>query len=262
MPFWKKNEEPKPDDSIFDSIFDDDQEFVPHVAPEKVPTDVDATVLDALKAVRDDCELIRDEEAPSWPKFFKNLQTLEANWSDLLDAEEVSCPCFPDEFFDEEELTTVEWVFNEPKFLNGMVQFIESEVHVACWLLTSEHRNNLKPAFLTKLFDAIIDSELGDDCEECGQNMWWGSPLTYLAENVNASSELLKKIHEEVEESDNEVALAALARNAKTPKAILSELSEDDRKAPMLDDEMCPFRDEASSHDFKIGSIAKANYLD
>lgn len=259
MPFWKKNEEPQSDESIFDTLFDDDQEFVPYVAPQKAPTELNASILNALKDVREDCELIRDEEAPSWPKFFKNLQTLEANWSDLLDAEEVSCPCFPDEFFDEEELTTVEWVFNEPKFLNGMTQFIEFEVHFACWLLTSEHRNNLKPAFLTKLFDAIIDSELGDDCEECGQNMWWGSPLTYLAENANTSSELLKKIYSEVEESDNEVALAALARNTKTPKAILNELSDDDRKVSMLDDEMCPFRDEAASHDFNIALMAKAN---
>jgi hypothetical protein len=259
MPFWKKSEESQSEESIFDTLFDDDQEFVPYVAPEKVPTVLDASVIAALKAVRDDCELIRDEEMPSWPKFFKNLQTLEANWADLLDAEEVSCPCFADEFFDEEELTTVEWVFNEPKFLNGMAQFIEAEVHFACWLLTSEHRNKLKPAFLTKLFDAIIDSDLGDDCEECGQNLWWGSPLTYLAENINTSSELLKKIYSEVEESDNEVALAALAQNRKTPKSILGELSEDDRKVPMLDDEMCPFRGEASSYEFNIGLMAKAS---
>jgi hypothetical protein len=261
MPFWKKEEESQREEISTGAIFDDEDAFVPYVAPAKIPTSIDAAVLAALSAVREDCELIRDEEAPSWPKFFKNLQTLEANWADLLDAEEVSCPCFADEFFDEEELTTVEWVFNEPKFLNGMAQFIESEVHFACWLLTSEHRNNLKPASLTKLFDAIIDSELGDDCEECGQNMWWGSPLTYLAENANASSELLKKIYSEVEESDNEVALATLAHNTKTPKAILSELSKVDRKVHMLDDEMCPFTKHASEHGFNISLMAEATLL-
>jgi hypothetical protein len=218
-------------------------------------------VLDALSAVREFCELIRDEETPSWPKFFKNLQTLETNWAELLDAEEVSCPCIADEFFDEEELTSVEWIFTEPKFLNGILPFINSEVHFACWLLTSEHRNNLKPAALTKLFDAIIDSELGDDCEECGQNLWWGSPLTYLAENANASSALLKRIYSEAEESDNEVALAALAQNTKTPKAILGELSKEDRKVPMLNDEMCPFTKYASEHGFNISLMAQATLL-
>lgn len=259
MPFWKKNEEPQADNSLTGTIFDDDQEFVPYVPPQKTPPTIEPSVLDALEAVRSDCELIRDEETPSWSQFFKNLQILEDNWFDLLEAGEISCPCFADELFDEENLVSVEWVFTDTKFLSGMVQFIESEVHFACWLLTSEHRNNLKPAFLTKLFDAIIDSEMGDDCEECSQNGWWGSPFTYLAENSNAPGELLQRVHDEVEESDNTVALAALAHNSKTPKAILKKLALDERKVIQLQDDMSPFSDEASRHDFVISLMAKAN---
>jgi hypothetical protein len=259
MPFWKSKSKEAEEDDPYATIFDDAEDFTPYIPPAKAIVAIDPVLLESLEAMRRDCELIRDGERISWPKFFTNLKTLETPWFDLLDAGEVACPCFADAIFDEEELTSIEWLFTDTKFLNGIVPFIEREVHFACWLLTSEHRINLKPAFLTKLFDAIVDSEMGDDCEECGQNMWWGSPLTYLAENVNASSELLKKVYEEAEESDNEVALAALAHNAKTPKAILNELSEDDRKVSMLDDEMCSFRDEASSYDFNIALMAKAN---
>lgn len=259
MAFWNKKDRPSSDVDMFGTIFDDDQEFTPYVPPAKAPVELDDLVLEALEAIRSDCELIKSEESPAWPKFFKNLEILESNWPDIIDADEASCPCFADELFDEEDLVSVEWIFNDSKFLNGIAKFINAEVHFVCWLLTSEHRNNLKPAFLNKLLEAIIDSEMGDDCEECAQNGWWGSPLTYLAENDNSSAVLLQSIYDEVGESDNTAALGTLALNPKTPKAILKKLALDDRKVIKFQDEMSPCFDVASRHDFQISRMANAN---
>lgn len=258
MPFWRKNEEPQGDDLDIGAIFDDDDAFVPYVAPEKVPVVIKQSVLDALEQVRQNCERIRNGKSPSWPEFFKNFKIVEKNWNDLLETDEINLVCFPSQFFEDEDLVAVEWIYSDQEFLDGMLPFIKADVHTACWLLTSEHSSNLTESFLTKLFYSIMKSEMGDSCEECGQNLWWGSPLAYLAENENSSADLLKKIFNEAKKLDNEVALAALAINEKTPKSILGELALLDKRVHMLDDEMCPFQQEAAAHGFNIGQIARS----
>jgi len=219
------------------------------VKTEPVKNAISPKLIKMLNAFKADMSAIHEGESPDWNNFFDTAKKLEKEWGDLS-SEYGECAQFSSEVMDSGDLASVEWLFKDKKFINGIIGLIPVDNHFACWLLTSEHTEVLKTEVLSEIYQTLTSSADGGYCDECIYGIWWDQPITYLAAHVNTDSKTLDQIFKKSE--GNLEVLCAIAQNENTPVEVLSKLIEIDNFANYRDEELCPFFEPEDSNCFSI----------
>jgi hypothetical protein len=219
------------------------------VKTEPVKKVVSPNLIKMLEVFKADMSKIHDGDSPDWNNFFKTAKKLEKEWWDL-NSEYGECAQFSSEVMDSGDLASVEWLFKDKDFINGVIELITVDNHFACWLLTSEHTEFLSAEVLSDIYQSLATSAEGGYCDECIYGIWWDQPITYLAAHVNTDSNTLEQIFKKSE--GNLEVLCAIAQNKNTPAGVLSKLIEIDDSASYQDEELCPFFEPEDSNCFNI----------
>jgi hypothetical protein len=221
---------------------------------EDIKKSISPKLIKLLEQFKSDISSIHQGVAPEWKSFFATAKKLESEWEDLV-VEHGECAQFSSEVMDTGGLDSVEWIYKDSVFLNGVIDLIEVDNHFACWLLLGDHTKLMTSEYVAKIFKVINGLEDDDFCDECYYGNWWDSPITYLAFHINADSTTLSEVYKHYNE--NLQVLCALAANKNTPKNILSKLSQIDEFAEFREDNLCPFFEVDNPKSINIAYCAK-----
>jgi len=224
------------------------------IKTEPIKKSFEPDLIQLLQDFYSDMSSIHNGQVPVWKSFFAAAKKLESEWENLI-SEYGECAAFSSEVMDSGDLISVEWIFKDSDFINGIIKLISVDNHFACWLLTGEYNNCLDSKNLAEILTRLVSSEEAGYCEECIYGDWWDQPITYVAAHVNSDSKTLEKIYKQNKE--NLEILCALAQNQNTPILILSELSLVDEFVEYSDEQLCPFFDSKDPDCFKISNQAK-----
>lgn len=244
------------DPALYETLFDD-FEFSDKPVAGYSPTPASEEVLEQVKRFESVVDQIHDGVLPDWAEFFREARDLE----DKYFGEHGQSTALSDELMSVYELMEVPALYMDSNFLSEIVAILDEDIHFACFMLNSGYQDQIPETALVQMAQKVLSSESKGDCYGCGTNRWWGNPLAYLAATENMPAKELELIYllalGNFEDLNLDVVICAVASNPNTPDYILEQLANEDRKSLMVEDEQCPFYDEAEPQTANISFWAK-----
>lgn len=242
--------------ALYEALFDD-FEFSDKPVASYSPSPASEEVLEQVKQFESVVDQIHDGVFPDWAAFFREARDLEEKYF----GEHGQSTALSDELMSVYELMEVPALYLDASFLREIVAILDEDIHFACFMLNSGNQDQIPETALVEIAQKVLASESKGDCYGCGTNRWWGNPLAYLAATQNMPAHELELIYnfalKSLEGLDLDVVLCSVASNPNTPDYILEQLSKEDRKSLMVEDEQCPFYDEAEPETANISFWAK-----
>ena len=169
-------------------------------------------------------ELIQEESFEDFESFYRLANFLSKGfWPDSGMFAEISS-----QLFAEYDLGSIDWIWENPQFIDYCLKFLESDIHFGCFVLT-ENRSN------ERFNEKFAQKSLTEDCQICAEiGDGWLSPKAYVCESHLTSTHLLQEFFQQAidsvengsdhEKYESVMILRSLAGNPKTPKDILEKL--------------------------------------